>query len=154
MARPAELGGLRQRITANDYPVLLDADEVVAGDTNRHLIRSVEVRAALLAMRAPYRPAPRATATTCKSCGGALPLGARRGTRFCGKRCADMSPSQRARLRQIEPSANPAETLAIETAAGAISGAAMGLDALAGTRVAPPAFTRPSAPVAFDVIGD
>ena len=25
-------------------------------DTNRHLIRSVEVSAALLAMRAPYRP--------------------------------------------------------------------------------------------------
>jgi hypothetical protein len=143
---------LRRSIIAGDCPVLLDADDVatvlditerqarerftnriVAGDTNRHLIRTVEVRAVLLAMRAPYRPAPIVTVTTCKSCGGPLPIGARRGTRFCGKRCADMTPSQRARLRQIDLSENSAETLTFETPTAAISGAAMGVNASAAT---------------------
>lgn len=60
-----------------------------------HQSRDVEV-ADLLAMRAPYRPQPAVAKQACKSCGGPLPLGARRGNRFCGKRCAAMTPSQRA----------------------------------------------------------
>jgi hypothetical protein len=148
LTRPAELGEMRRSIIAGDCPVLFDADEfaivldmterqvreqfenrIVAGDTSRHLIRAVEVHAALLAMRAPYRSAPIVTVTTCKSCGGPLPLGARRGTRFCGPRCAKMTPSQRARLAEKTASPNSAETLGIETATGAIAGAAMGVGA-------------------------
>ena len=128
--RPAELGEWRRSIIAGDCPVLLDADEVatvlditerqarerfanciVAGDTNRHLIRAVEFRAELLAMRAPYRPAPVVTVTTCKSCGGPLPIGARRGTRFCGKRCADMTLERQIRRFSRFPGLSPAGAL-------------------------------------------
>jgi hypothetical protein len=174
IVRPAELGELRRSIIARDCPVLMDAGEVavilditerqardrfenciVAGDTNRHLIRTVEVRQALLAMKSPYRAAPIVIVTTCKSCGGPLPVGARRGTRFCGTRCAKMTPSQRARLRQVGPFENPAETLGIETVPAAIAGAAMAGTLPAGTPGHPEPFgptNRP--PAAFDVVGD
>src|SRR5438094_8856756 len=108
--RPAELADIRQSFIEFKVPVLLDAAEaaipldlteqqvrnrfdnyVMVGE--RYLVRTVEIRLALLAMK-PKSVAPR-TERVCRSCRAPLPAGK---SRFCSPRCSRMTPTARAAL--------------------------------------------------------
>jgi hypothetical protein len=145
----SDLADLRRGFIDGSVPILVEASEaavvldiseravwerydnaIVArgsrpADLDRHLVRSSQVKLALLAMKRPFQTAKPAPAKVCLSCGDPLPAGARRSTRFCSKRCSGMTPSARASLREKRALENPAFSLALDAPHSAKAGVVM-----------------------------
>jgi hypothetical protein len=151
----ADLSQIRKAIVDRDVPVLMDAAEVVTAldiplrrvwetyenyvmddgsATPRYLVRSFEVRTALLAMR-PVRLVD-LEVRRCRSCEAPLPPGARR---FCSPRCARMTPTARAAYLENRASENPSVSAVVSTSDFPKPGVLMGGMTLPATLARPEA---------------